>query len=107
MQAINTESRVPLEGRVCQCTRQCVVVVTREELAVALKISLRLVDKMVADEDVPCMTPGGDLVRFNLPDVVRHLTATAGTRKHARSATFSGNPKEVRNQNSESRRGDL
>jgi excisionase family DNA binding protein len=56
-------------------------VVTREELALVLRVSVRTVDKMVAAEEIPCMRLR-DLVRFNLPNVLRHLTATAMTRKH-------------------------
>jgi excisionase family DNA binding protein len=59
---------------------------TREELAVVLKVSVRTVDAMVAAGEVPHMRVGGDLVRFYLPDVIRHLTANALTRKRGRMA---------------------
>jgi hypothetical protein len=39
---------------------------------------------MVAAGEVPHMRVGGDLVRFYLPDVIRHLTANALTRKRGR-----------------------
>lgn len=54
---------------------------TREELAEALQVSLRTVDSMVREENLPHMRLKGNLVRFYLPDVVRHLTATALTAK--------------------------
>jgi excisionase family DNA binding protein len=54
---------------------------TREELAEVLKVSLRTVDAMVAAEEIPHIRMRGNLVRFYLPDVVRHLTATALTSK--------------------------
>ena len=54
---------------------------TREELAQALKISLRTVDVMMAAREIPYLCLRGTLVRFYLPDVVRHLTATALTSK--------------------------
>jgi hypothetical protein len=40
---------------------------------------------MVAFEEIPCVRLRG-VVRFYLPDVVRHLTATALTRKNGRGA---------------------
>jgi excisionase family DNA binding protein len=57
---------------------------TREELAEVLQISVRTVDAMLAAEELPCVRMRGAIVRFYLPDVVRHLTVTAMTRKHAR-----------------------
>jgi excisionase family DNA binding protein len=60
-------------------------VLTREELAVVMKVSVRTLDRMVEAKEIPHMRLR-DLVRFNLPDVVRHLTATAATRKHGRGA---------------------
>ena len=59
---------------------------TREELAEILRISIRTVDAMVAAEEVPCVRLRGAIVRFYLPDVVRHLTATLLTRKRGRKA---------------------
>jgi excisionase family DNA binding protein len=50
---------------------------TREELAEALKISVRTVDTMVAGGEIPHLRLHGNFIRFYLPDVVRHLTATA------------------------------
>jgi excisionase family DNA binding protein len=54
---------------------------TREELAVVLKVSLSTVDRMLADGEMPHIRLRGSLVRFYLPDVVRQLVATALTRK--------------------------
>jgi excisionase family DNA binding protein len=50
---------------------------TREELAEALKISVRTVDTMVAGGEIPHLRLHGNFIRFYLPDVVRHLSATA------------------------------
>jgi excisionase family DNA binding protein len=66
---------------------------TREELAEALKISVRTVDTMVAGGEIPHLRLHGNFIRFYLPDVVRHLTATAliskrrwaGPRKRSRA----------------------
>ena len=76
---LKTESRgpqverpeAPAEGRL----------LTREELAVVLKVSLSTVDRMLADGEIPQIRLRGSLVRFYLPDVVRQLVATALTRK--------------------------
>lgn len=54
--------------------------VTRRGLAAVLKVSVRTVDEMVADEEITPVRPGGKLVRFYLPDVVRQLTAAAVAR---------------------------
>ena len=51
--------------------------VTRHGLAAVLKCSVRTVDEMVAKEEITPMRPGGVLVRFYLPDVLRQLTAAA------------------------------
>jgi excisionase family DNA binding protein len=59
---------------------------TREELAVALKVSLRTVDRMLADGEISPVKPHGRLVRFYLPDVMRQLVATALMRKRGRDA---------------------
>ena len=50
---------------------------TREELAEALKVSVRTVDTMVAGGEIAHLRLHGNFIRFYLPDVVRHLTATA------------------------------
>jgi hypothetical protein len=39
---------------------------------------------MLAFGEIPCVRLRGAIVRFYLPDVVRHLTATALTRKTGR-----------------------
>ena len=56
--------------------------ITRRELAKALKIGLRTVDQMLADQE---LTPirMGKLVRFHLPDVLTELRSRAQTSKHS------------------------
>jgi len=64
---------------------------TREELAVVLKVSLHTVDRMLAEEEIPCIKLRGWMVRFYMPEVIRVLVATAATRKRARGkATTDG-----------------
>jgi excisionase family DNA binding protein len=53
---------------------------TRADLAAVLKVSVRTVDEMVADEEITPVRPHGPLVRFYLPNVVRELTAAAAAR---------------------------
>ena len=60
------------------------LVLTREELAAVLRVSVRTVDRMVTAEDIPVMDLGEDLVRFYLPDVLEALRS--GKRKFGRSA---------------------
>ena len=55
-------------------------VVTRTGLAEVLLVSVRTVDEMVAKGEITPMRPGGVLVRFYLPDVLRQLTAAAVAR---------------------------
>lgn len=50
---------------------------TRQELADCLKVSVRTVDTMVAGGEIPHLRLHGNFIRFYLPDVVRHLSATA------------------------------
>lgn len=54
---------------------------TKEELAAALKVGLRTVERMLAEGEITPVRLRGRLVRFYLPDVVRQLMATALTRK--------------------------
>jgi hypothetical protein len=54
--------------------------VTRHGLAVLLKVSVRTVDEMVADEEITPVRPHGPLVRFYVPHVIRELTAAAVAR---------------------------
>lgn len=60
------------------------LVLTREELAAVLKVSVRTVDRMVTVGDIPVMELGEDLVRFYLPDVLEALRS--GKRKFGRRA---------------------
>ena len=53
---------------------------TREDLAGLLQCSVRTVDEMVANEEITPVRPGGVLVRFYLPNVIRELTAAAVAR---------------------------
>jgi len=70
------------DGAGCGCAR----LLTREELAAALKVSLRTVDRMLAEGEITGVRVHRTVVRFYLPDVVRQLVATALTCKRARGA---------------------
>jgi hypothetical protein len=50
---------------------------TRTELADALQVSPRTVDRLLADGDITPVKPTDYMVRFYLPDVVRQLMARA------------------------------
>ena len=50
---------------------------TRTELADALRVSPRTVDRMQAEGDITPVVIRGYIVRFYLPDVVRQLMARA------------------------------
>ena len=50
---------------------------TRTELADALRVSSRTVDRMLADREITPVILRSNLVRFYLPDVVRQLMARA------------------------------
>ncbi len=75
-------------------TADAIRALTREELAEVLKISVRTVDAMVGAGEIPHLRMRGNLVRFYLPDVVRHLTATAVTRKNGRKAVMERESEE-------------
>jgi len=49
---------------------------TRTELAHALRVAVRTIDEMIAANEIPVVRIR-NAVRFYLPDVVRALTATA------------------------------
>jgi len=51
------------------------------QLALALKVSLKLVDLMLADGEITPMRLRGKLVRFYLPDVLQELREKANTSK--------------------------
>ena len=59
---------------------------TRFELAAALGVSLSTVDRMLANDEIPCMRPRGR-VRFHLEDVIECLRK--GNRKYGRQADLS------------------
>ena len=54
---------------------------TRAQLALELKVSLRMVDMMLADGEITPMRLRGKLVRFYLPDVLQELREKAKTSK--------------------------
>ena len=73
---------------------------TRHELAEALKVSVRTVDTMLAGGEIPHLRLHGNFVRFYLPDVVRHLTATALVSKRRWAGPVRG---EIRSPKPETR----
>lgn len=74
------------------------VLVGRLGLALALGVSLRTVDRMLACGDIVPVRLRG-LVRFYVPDVVRSLSESSDVRKHGRkavgSAAVEGGTEEV------------
>jgi excisionase family DNA binding protein len=56
---------------------------TRAELAKALKVSLSTVARMLADEEITPVRLRGKVVRFYLPDVLQELRQRAKDSKHA------------------------
>jgi excisionase family DNA binding protein len=61
--------------------QQPVVLLTRAELALALKVSISTLDRMLADQEITPVRLRGKLVRFYLPDVMKELRSRAGTSK--------------------------
>ena len=59
---------------------------TRFELAAALRVSLSTVDRMLANDEIPCMRLRGR-VRFHLEDVIECLRK--GNRKYGRRADLT------------------
>ena len=53
----------------------------KREESEALKVSLRMVDMMLADGEITPMRLRGKLVRFYLPDVLQELREKAKTSK--------------------------
>jgi excisionase family DNA binding protein len=76
------EKRDPKRG--CHVSVTEGQLLTREELAVVLGVSVHTVDRMLAEEEIPCIRLRGWMVRFYMPEVIRVLVATAATRKRAR-----------------------
>ena len=64
-----------------------ILIVTKEELAEALKISVRTLERMVANGDITPLGPPGGRVRFCLPDVMEELRR--GKHKFGKSADLS------------------
>ncbi len=65
------------------------VLVGRLGLAMALGVSLRTVDRMLACGDIVPVRLRG-LVRFYVPDVVQSLSESSDVRKHGRKAVDGG-----------------
>jgi hypothetical protein len=59
---------------------------TRPGLAAAVRVSLSTVDRMLANDELPCMRLRGR-VRFHLPDVIERLRT--GNRKYGRAADLT------------------
>jgi hypothetical protein len=57
------------------------VLLTRAQLALELKVSLRMVDLMLADGEITPMRLRGKMVRFYLPDVLQELREKTKTSK--------------------------
>jgi hypothetical protein len=57
------------------------LLVTRAQLALELKVSLRTVDMMRADGEITPIRLRGKMVRFYLPDVLQELREKAKTSK--------------------------
>lgn len=77
---------------------------TRAELAEALRVSSRTVDRMLADGEITPVMLRGYLVRFYLPDVVRQLMARALVSKRGCARSLDAG-EVVRRSESEERRG--
>ena len=68
---------------------------TTEDVAVVLKVSVRTVERMLHDGEITPVRLRGSLVRFRLDDVMEALRN--GNRKWGRKAALAGNPKpEIR-----------
>jgi len=68
---------------------------TTEDVAVVLKVSVRTVERMLHDGEIAPVRLRGSLVRFRLEDVVEALRN--GNRKWGRKAALVGSPKpEIR-----------
>ena len=76
----------PAGGGGCGAMR----LLTRQELAVALKVSLRTVDRMVADGEITPVILRGYRFRFYLPEVVRQLMARALVSKRGCARRMGG-----------------
>jgi excisionase family DNA binding protein len=77
---------------------------TRTELAEALRVSPRTVDRMQAEGEITPVMLRGYLVRFYLPDVVRQLMARALVSKRGCARKLDADEAVRRSQN-EPRRG--
>ena len=65
------------------------LLLTKDELAAALRVSLRTVQEMVSGQEIPVVRIRG-AVRFYLPGVVRSLTANAVTSKRGCAHRLAG-----------------
>ena len=72
-----------IEGTANESVNRQDVLLTRVQLAEALKVSLRSVDLMLADGEITPMRLRGKMVRFYLPDVLQELREKAKTSKRS------------------------
>lgn len=70
-----------IEGTQNESVNRQDTLLTRERLAEALDVSLRMVDLLLADGEITPMRLRGKLVRFYLPDVLQELREKAKTSK--------------------------
>jgi len=70
-----------IEGTQNESVNRQDTLLTREQLAVELKVSLRLVDLMLVDGEITPMRLREKLVRFYLPDALQELREKAKTSK--------------------------
>ncbi len=77
-------------GRRKRESADCQELVTRRELARRLRVSLRTLDRMLADGEIPPVRLHGWSVRFYVPEVIEALRDR--NRKWGRNAFLSANP---------------
>jgi excisionase family DNA binding protein len=79
-----------------ECGQHGMRLLTTEDVAVALKVSVRTVERMLHDGEITPVRLRGWLVRFRLEDVLGALRNR--NRKWGRKAALTGNPNaETRN----------
>jgi excisionase family DNA binding protein len=106
----NVEGRIPnAEGEGAPASPEITItaplrLLTRTELADALRVSPRTVDRMQAEGEITPVMLRGFLVRFYLPDVVRQLMARALVSKRGCARKLDAG-EAVRRSESEPRRG--
>lgn len=85
----NARTGVESRGPKVESQNPQIGLLTKEGLALALKVSLRTVDRMLADGEITPIRLRGTLVRFYLPDVVRELVAAALISKRGCARRFA------------------